>query len=128
MHSDSGMDPLTIAVAFDIGEQVAPRGVAIEVLALMDELGLQCAEETLDGRIVPAVCLATYRLDDGSGVQDIAVVAGSVLTTAVGMMDKTRSRAPPLDRYGERDEDEFGAHMVAYGPADHLAGVYSRST
>jgi hypothetical protein len=30
------MDPLTIVVAFDIGEQVAPRGVAIEVFALVD--------------------------------------------------------------------------------------------
>jgi hypothetical protein len=38
------------------------------------------------------------------------------------MMDETRSRAP-LDRHGERGDGELGAHVVAHGPADHLAGT-----
>jgi hypothetical protein len=38
------------------------------------------------------------------------------------MMDETCSRAPPLDRHGERGDREFSAHVVTHGPADHLAG------
>ena len=66
-------------IAFDIGEQVAPRGIAIGVFAVVDELGFQSAEETLHWRIVPAVSLAAHRLDDSGGLQDVAVVAGGVL-------------------------------------------------
>ena len=73
------MDPLTIVVALDIGEQVPPGGIPIEVFALVNEFGFQGAEETLHRRIVPAVSLAAHRLDDSCGLQDVAVVAGGVL-------------------------------------------------
>jgi len=73
------VDAPPIVIAFDIGEQVAPRGIAIEVFAVVDELGFQSAEETLHGGIVPAVSLAAHRLDDSGGVQDVAVAAGGVL-------------------------------------------------
>jgi hypothetical protein len=36
---DTGIDPPTIVIAFDIAEQVAARGIAIPVLAVMNELG-----------------------------------------------------------------------------------------
>jgi hypothetical protein len=45
--ADGAVDLLTIVVAFNIDEQVALRGVAIGVFVLMDELGLQRAEEVL---------------------------------------------------------------------------------
>jgi hypothetical protein len=37
------VDPPPIVVAFDVREQVAPRGIAIGIFALMDELGFQGA-------------------------------------------------------------------------------------
>src|SRR5438270_7292512 len=74
--ADGGVDAPPIVIAFDIGEQVAPRGIAIGVFAVVDELGFQSAEETLHWRIVPAVSLAAHRLDDSGGLQDVAVVAG----------------------------------------------------
>ena len=120
--ADGGMDPLTIVVAFDIGEQVATGGIPIGVFALVNEFGFQGAEETLHRRIVPAIRLAAHRLGDGGGPQDIAVVAGGVLAAAIGMMGETRPRAAALDRHGERRDGEFGAHVVAHCPADHLAG------
>ena len=46
----------------------------------------------------------------------------SALAAAVGMMDEAHSWAPPLDRHGERGDGELGAHVVAHGPTDHLAG------
>ena len=38
------------------------------------------------------------------------------------MMDEARSWAPPLDRHHERGDGEFGTHVFAHGPANHLAG------
>ena len=46
---------MPIVVAFDIGEQVAPRGIAIGVLAVVNELGFQSTKEALHRGIVPAV-------------------------------------------------------------------------
>jgi ABC-type transport system substrate-binding protein len=55
-----------------VGEQVTSRGIPIGVFALVNEFGFQGAEETLHRRIVPTICLAAHRLDDGGGLQDIA--------------------------------------------------------
>jgi hypothetical protein len=49
--ADGGVDAPPIVIAFDIGEQVAPRGITIGVFAVVDELGLQSAEETLLGAL-----------------------------------------------------------------------------
>src|SRR5580765_1642815 len=117
--ADGGMDPLTIVVAFDIAEQVTPRGSPIGVFTLVDEFGFQRAEEALHGCIVPAISLAAHRLDDGGVRQNIPVVAGGVLAAAVGMMDETRSRGAAA---GCAAMVRLGAHVVAHGPADHLAG------
>src|SRR5215469_7718308 len=80
--ADRRVAPLPIVVPFDIGEQVAPRGITIGILALVHKLGFQSAEEALHWRIVPAISLAAHRLDGRSGLQDIAVVAGRILAAA----------------------------------------------
>src|SRR5262249_24008976 len=64
--ADGRVDPRTIVIAFDISEQVAPRAIAIGVLAVVDQLGFQCAEEALHWRIVPAVSLAADGLALGA--------------------------------------------------------------
>jgi hypothetical protein len=38
------------------------------------------------------------------------------------MMDEARSRATPLDCHDERGDGEFGTHVLAHRPANHLAG------
>jgi hypothetical protein len=53
--ADSGVDPPPIAIAFDVGEQVAPRGMPIGVFGVVDQFGFQGTEEPLDRRIVPAL-------------------------------------------------------------------------
>ena len=69
-----------------LGEQVAPRGNAIGVLAAVNELGYQSAEEALHRRIVPAISLAAHRLDDFGGLQDVAIVTGGVLAAADALL------------------------------------------
>src|SRR5258708_24885314 len=67
--ADGRVDPLTIVVAFDIGEQVAPGGIPIGVFALVDEFGFQRAEEALHRSVIPAVSRAAHRLGDGGGLE-----------------------------------------------------------
>jgi hypothetical protein len=50
----------TIVTAFDVREKFAPRGIAIGVFAVVDQLGFQSAEEALHRRIVPAIRLAAH--------------------------------------------------------------------
>jgi hypothetical protein len=39
------------------------------------------------------------------------------------MMDEARYRAPPLDCHDERGDGEFGTHVLAHRPTNHLAGA-----
>ena len=68
--TDSGVDRPTIIIGFDGGEQVAPRGIAVGVFALMDEFGFQGAEGALIGalprqfglRLIDGVMAAACRM------------------------------------------------------------------
>ena len=42
------MEPLTIVVGFDVGEQIAAVGVATEVVGVMDEFGLQGSQKSTE--------------------------------------------------------------------------------
>ena len=53
--ADGGVDPRTIVMAFEKSGQFAPRGVAIGVLAVVDQLGYEGAVRALHRRIVPAI-------------------------------------------------------------------------
>ena len=46
--SDGGVDPLPIVVAFNVSEQVAPRGIAIGIFALVDKLGFRVPIESTE--------------------------------------------------------------------------------
>ncbi len=50
------------------------------------------------------------------------------LAAAIGMMDEARSRAAPLDCHDERGDGEFGTHVLAHRPANHLAGISGCAT
>src|SRR3954454_10513181 len=118
--SDSGVDRPTIVIGFDGREQVARhrgRGIRAD-----GRVRFQGAEDALDRRIVPAVWLAAHRWGGGGGLQDVAIIAGSVLTAAIRVMDHARPRTAPLDGHGQWGNREFGAHMLAPRPTNYLAG------
>jgi len=74
------------------------RAARDRVLAMVDQLGFQCAKEALHWRIVPSIRLAAHRLGNGGSLQDVAILASRLLAAAIGMMDQARSRAPSLER------------------------------
>jgi hypothetical protein len=51
---ESGMEPLTIVVSFDVGEQVVPGGIPVWVASLVHEFSFQCAEATSIGALPSA--------------------------------------------------------------------------
>ena len=90
------------------------RGIAVGVFALMAGFGFQGAEDALHRCVVPAVWLAAHRWGDGGGLQDVAIIAGGIVTAAIRVMDQARPRTAPLDGHGQCGHGKFGAHMLAH--------------
>jgi len=44
------------------------------------------------------------------------------LAAAIRVMDQARTRAAALDSHSQGGHSEFGAHMLAHCPANHLPG------
>src|SRR5437879_4280353 len=100
--ADCGVDLLPSALALDIIEQVASRSIPIWVFAQVDELGFECAEQALHGRVVPAVCPAA--LDYSSSPRRLPVlvfesflqfwpsrrIAAPIIETARGLCNASR--------------------------------------
>ena len=68
--ADGGVDAPPIVIAFDIGEQVAPRSIAIGVFAVVDELGFRVPKKLSIGalsqqfplRLIDGVIAAACRM------------------------------------------------------------------
>jgi len=73
---EDGVQPLTVIISFDIGEQVASGGLAANVMRLVDEFGFQGMEPALHRRIIPAIALSAHRCHHPIGLEQLAVVAG----------------------------------------------------
>jgi hypothetical protein len=76
--SDGRMDPLAIVIAFDIGEQIAPRLIVRVPPTLPDELDLQRMEEAFHWHVVVAASLPAHRRDGAKFGQLTAICARSV--------------------------------------------------
>ena len=60
---NGGMDPLPIVVAFNIGEQIAPRFVECVPVSLPDEFDLERMKEALHWRIIVAAARPAHGRD-----------------------------------------------------------------
>ena len=84
---EGGMDPLTIVVSFDVGEQVMPGSIPGWITSLVHEFGFDRAKAAFHRGVVPTISLAAHRLDHGGSIKDLAVIRGGILAAAIGMMD-----------------------------------------
>src|ERR1700730_3003868 len=57
---EGGMEPLTIVVSYDVGEQVVPGGIPGWVASLVHEFNFQSAEATFHRSIVPTISLPAH--------------------------------------------------------------------
>src|SRR6202162_1307933 len=82
------MEPLTIVVSFDVGEQVVPCGIPGSVASLVHEFGFQSAEAAFHRCVVPTISLPAHGLDHPGCVVNLAVTGSGVLAAAIGMMSQ----------------------------------------
>ena len=112
---DTGIDPPTIVIAFDIAEQVAARGIAIPVLAVMNELGsihssggryLGVRSDTVAHRKAPRMAAigATWSFATGS-----AKVGNTYTQQSFDVAGRTVS-------YGQTEKEPASLHLAADKP------------
>jgi hypothetical protein len=81
------MEPLTIVVSFDVGEQVVPGGIAGFVASLVHEFSFPSAEATFHRCIVPAISLPAHGLNHPRRTENLAVIGGGVLAAADALLN-----------------------------------------
>jgi len=80
------MDPLTIVVSFDVGEQVMPGSIPGWITSLVHEFGFDRAKAAFHRGIVPTISLPAHGLDHPGCIEDLAVISGSILAAADALL------------------------------------------
>ena len=86
-----------------------------------DQFSLQRLEEAFDGRIVIAVAFPAHRNLEPVLAQQLLIVVGTVLRSAICVVDAAGWRPSNCDRHVQCPERQILLHAVADGPADHSA-------
>ncbi len=116
--SQRRMQPSRVVPALDLGEQ---RRVCLRLarpVVPRDQLAFQRGEETPGhGVIVGDAHRAHGRAHGHLG---LPVGHAGVLTALIAVVDH-RFGLARVQRHGQRRNHQRGRHLLAYGPADHLA-------
>jgi hypothetical protein len=80
------MEPLTIVVAFDVGEQVTPGSIPGFVASLVHEVGFDRAKAALHRSIVPTISFPAHGLGHAGCGENFAVLGGGVLAAADALL------------------------------------------
>src|SRR6266545_1538250 len=110
-----------IVEAFDPVNDIESRLSAGLISELIDTFDLQRLEEAFHRCIVPAIGLATHRLQHSEIANQLPVAIACVLAAAVRMHDQSRPRfTSPIGRL-QRLADQVGLDPFAHRPADDAA-------
>jgi len=94
-----------------------PRGVGV----VMNQFGLERAEETLDDSVVVAVAATAHAADDSVAGQKRLIFVAGLLHSPVAVV-KQASRGPALgEGHLQRRGRQLGSQMIIRGPADDLS-------
>src|SRR5215207_6662114 len=102
------MQPHSIIEPFN----VVKHGAACGRVAVKDadwQLGLECREEALHRRVVPAVAFTAHTAAHLGLHQERLILGTGILTAPIAMMQQTRWRTPALQRMVKR-----GKHKSAF--------------
>jgi hypothetical protein len=117
------VQPLTIIVSFDIGEQVSFCFFTREIIAVVNKFDFQRSKAAFHGRVIPAVSFPAHGLNHPGCVDDLPVITGGILAAAIGMVDQTGRRLLPLDGHHQGRSGQFHPHVVPHRPANNLPGA-----
>ncbi len=84
------MSSLPIIEHLNVFEDVLCRFVSRGVVPMIDELTLECPEETFDAGIVPAVAFTAHAGDEAILIEQPLVARGRILTATIRMMQEPR--------------------------------------
>ena len=87
--------------------------------AAPDEFRLQRLEEAFDGGVVVAIALTAHRNLEAVFAQQLLIVVGTVLRSAIRVMDAAPWRPADRDRHVQGPQGQILLQAVADGPADH---------
>jgi len=113
------MKPLAIVIAFDVGKLLVSASIPGRIISLVHELGFDRAEAAFHQG--PTISFPAHRLDHPGCIEGLAVITGSILAAAIGVVDETRRQPLVLDGRGQSRDGQFCPHMVTHRPADDLA-------
>ena len=117
------VDPLAIVKDFNELKDGAVRLSPALKRALVNQLILQRAKETLGHRIVIAVPAATHTGHDAMPRQQLTIGGGRILTTLIGMMNQAGRRLAAQHRHREGMRREMSVGARTHGRADDAARV-----
>ena len=80
------MEPLTIVISFDIGEQVMPGSIPGWIASLVHEFGFDRAKAAFHRGIIPAISFPAHGLDHPGCLEDLAVISGGILAAADALL------------------------------------------
>ena len=80
------MEPLTIVISFDVGEQVMPGSIPGWITSLVHEFGFD-PKAAFHRGIVPTISLPAHGLDHPGCIEDLAVISGSILAAADALLN-----------------------------------------
>ena len=80
------MEPLTIVISFDVGEQVVPGSIPGWVASLVHEFGFDRTKAAFHWSVIPTISFPTHGLDHPGCLEDFAVISGSILTAADALL------------------------------------------
>src|SRR5580765_192777 len=115
------MQAVAVIEALDVLEDRGPRLGARVKREVIEPLGLDRVEETLDRGVVVTVAGTAHAADDAVAVEDVLVPGTGVRTAAIAVMYQAGERAPCAQRLVKRLERERLSGTRPRGPADDAA-------
>jgi hypothetical protein len=97
------------------------RLLSIQVLLRLDFFGLQRFHKTLRFGIVIGIAFAAHAQDELHLLQALHILAGAVLTAAIGIMHRATLDYPVGECTFGRAERQFGVQTAIYLPSHHAA-------
>ena len=119
--AEGRVHPLPVVVNLNVFEDVASGDRAQRKVSVVNEFGLECAEEALARCIVEAIALSTHARQRFNLVKTSAVSVTRVLAATIGMVDEPRRGWMLRNRHIQRVDGNVGGEPSAHRPADDAA-------
>ena len=121
--AESGMEPVGVIGAFDVGEYISFCRISGVVHAVMNAFSFQSMEEAFHRRSIPTITFPAHGRKDVRGGQVLTIGLSSVLNASIRMVQKPSCGTLPFKSHRQRIHGNFRVKCVAHRPANNLPGI-----